>query len=307
MASSKLSPADFDFIRQLIVDRSGIVLDAAKVYLVETRLAPLVRREGLAGINELIRLLRTGARRTLEQEVVEALATNETFFFRDAHVFECLSRQILPELVARRGGQGISDPAPGPWKQPPGNAPEANAAPGSAPGINIWSAACSSGQEPYSVAMVWQDQFALRCRGWDFRLIASDLCLKMLEKARAGCYSALEVGRGLPEEHLRKWFRPAGASFQISDTLREAVQFREINLIGLWPPLPLFDLVLLRNVLIYMNAATRAGIFTRLRSVLRPGAYVLLGTTEPMGDVGDAFERVEFGRVACLRLRESQK
>lgn len=268
----------FDFFRKLVFEQSGTVLDSGKGYLVETRLAPLVRREGVAGIDELLIRLRTSAGSALAQEVVEALVTNETSFFRDPFVFESLARDVIPELMVRRRQERS---------------------------LSIWSAACSSGQEPYSLAMLFHERFANECAHWKLRVTASDLSTRMLERARQGSYSKLEIGRGLSDHQIRRHFQSTGNAFQIDSRLRDTVEFRQINLVQEWPALAPFDLVLLRNVLIYMDAATRQQILGRLRAVLRPGGYVILGTTEATFDADAAFDRIDKGGLRCLQLRAS--
>jgi chemotaxis protein methyltransferase CheR len=266
-----------DFVRRLVFERSGIVLDGDKGYLVEARLAPLAREAGLPGIDELVDRLRTGTPSRLEEQVVEALLTSETSFFRDPQVFERLAHDVIPRMLADR-----------PAKQ----------------ALRIWSAACSSGQEPYSMAMLFHERFSDALGRWTVRVTASDLSTKMLDRARRGSYSRMEVRRGLSDQQLRRHFQAAGNSFQISDQLKGMLDFRQINLVRPWPALPPIDLVLLRNVLIYMDAPTRRQVLDRLRPVLRSGGYVILGSAEATFNAGATFEAVDLGGLRCLRLRE---
>jgi chemotaxis protein methyltransferase CheR len=208
-------------------------------------------------------------------ELIEAMAITETFFFRDGYPFEVLRQTVLPELVRRRADVRA---------------------------LNIWSAACSSGQEPYSVALLLQHHFPA-LSGWNIRLIASDLSAGMLERARRGRYSALEVSRGLPPELLGTYFQKQEDGWQIRDDLRRMVEFCPINLGGAWPALPPLDLVLLRNVLIYFDVPTRQQVLDRVRRVLRPDGYVVLGGAETTHNLDDGFLPVSFGQTSFYRLR----
>jgi len=272
-----LKPHTLEFVRRLVFERSGIVLDGDKGYLVETRLAPLAHEAELPGIDALVDRLRAGAASRLEVQVVEALLTGETSFFRNPQVFERLALNVIPRLLADRRPEQA---------------------------LHIWSAACSSGQEPYSVAMVFHERFTDVLRRRTVRVIASDLSTTMLDRARLGRYSRLEVSRGLSDHQLRRHFQAAGNSFQISDQLKELLDFQQINLVRPWPTLPPIDLVLLRNVLIYMDTPTRQEILGQLRRVMHPGGYVILGAAEATFDAGAAFETIDLSGLRCLRMRD---
>src|SRR4051794_16860847 len=202
-----LSRASFEFVRAVLRQGSAHNLDDDKHYLVETRLLPLARRQGFASVEDLVLRLRSRTNEKLLGELVEAMTINETYFFRDGHPFEVLRQTVLPELVQRRA---------------------------EVRGLNIWSAACSSGQETYSVAILLRHHFPALA-GWNIRLIASDLSAAMLERARRGRYSELEVSRGLPPELLNGYFRKQENGWQIRDDIRSMVEFRSINLSGPWP------------------------------------------------------------------------
>jgi chemotaxis protein methyltransferase CheR len=271
-----LTPANFDFVRMLVRQRAAIVLAPDKAYLAETRLSSLAWQEGLSSVDHLLARLRSGPDDGLQRKVVEAMTTNETSFFRDLHPFEALRQTVLPELVQRR-------PA--------------------AVGLHLWSAACASGQEPYSLAMLVHEHFPTLAAG-RLRIIASDLSTEMLDRARQGVYSQMEVNRGLPARLLVKYFQKHGQDWQIKDDVRRLVEFRPINLVGAWPALPALDVVLLRNVLIYFDVATKKQILGKVRQLLRPDGCLILGGAETTINLDDAFERVTAGRSGYYRLRQ---
>src|SRR5262245_13081655 len=273
-----LSRASFDFVRTLLRQRSAHYLEDDKLYLVETRLLPVARRHGLASVEDLVLRLRARRDETLVGEMVEAMTINETFFFRDGLPFEALRQTVLPELVQRRSAVRC---------------------------LNIWSAACSSGQEPYSVAILCRHYFPALA-GWNIRLIASDLSTAMLQRARNGLYNDLEVSRGLPTELLQPYFQKQQGGWQLRDDLRRMVDFRPINLSRPWPELPPLDLVLLRNVLIYFDVPTRQQILERVRKVLQPDGYLLLGGAETTLNLDDRFLPVSFDGVSFFQLRRDQ-
>ncbi len=277
-----MNRADFDFVRSLVKQRSAIVLDDGKEYLADARLAPVAHQQGFASVDELVRQLRTRLSNDLSRRVVEAMATNETSFFRDGNPFEALRKHILPALIERRSAERT---------------------------LRIWCAACSTGQEPYSVAMLLREHFP-QLQGWRISLLASDLGIGVLDHARTGRYSQLEVNRGLPPTMLEKYFqrcatvgRAGTAEYQIDDSLRTTVDFRPINLIEPWPAMAPFDIVMLRNVLIYFDAETRKTVLRRILSLMRPDAYLLLGGSENSMHLADRMEPVQLGPFTCCRLR----
>jgi len=272
-----LSQTDFDFIRTLVRKRSAVILENEKAYLVETRLLALARCQGFDSMTALLAQMRAEPYSTLQQKVVEILTNNETSFFRDLYPFEALRQQILPELMRRRTTERA---------------------------LHIWCGACSSGQEPYSIAMLLREHFPL-LNGWDLRIIGSDLSVEILQRAQLGRYSQAEVNRGLPARLLVKYFQQSGADWQIKDEIRDMVDFQSINLIDAWPSLPPQDIVLVRNVLMYFDVATKKQILEKIRRLLRPDGYLFLGGAETTFNVHDAFERAHFERSACYRLRAS--
>jgi chemotaxis protein methyltransferase CheR len=260
-----MTDQDFAFIRELLQRRSAIVLEEGKQYLVESRLAPLVRRLNLGSLADLVNRLRAGPANGLQVQVVEALATSETSFFRDHHPFEALRKVVLPDLVRRRGGERR---------------------------LHIWCAACASGQEPYSLALLLREHFP-ELAGWQVALLASDFSREILVRARAGRYNQIEVNRGLPAALLVKYFRQHGTDWQLEADVRNRVDFQEINLARPWPPLPRMDLILIRNVMIYFDTETKKAILARLARLLRPDGYLLLGGAETTLNLSDSYRRVE--------------
>jgi chemotaxis protein methyltransferase CheR len=274
---STMSAADFEFISTVVRKDSAIVLERGKEYLVESRLLPVARQSGSASISALVQKLRRSPTSPLRAQVIEAMTTNETSFFRDAHPFTALSDTVIPELMAARRGQRA---------------------------LNIWCAAASSGQEPYSIAMLLADAMAKE-PGWRARIVATDISQQMLDRTQAGLYSQLEVNRGLPAQLLVKHFRRAGTHWQVSDELRRMVETRILNLDAPWPMLPQMDIVFLRNVLIYFDIPTKQRILARVRSVMRPDGYLFLGGAETTLNLDAAFERVQIGRAPAYRLRST--
>jgi chemotaxis protein methyltransferase CheR len=270
-----LATADFDFIRRLVHDRAAIVLDDDKEYLAQSRLEPLARDAGVGSVGELVGLLRRGgsAGAGLQDQVVDAMTTNETSFFRDVHPFESLHRSILPELVAENR---------------------------STRRLRIWCAACSTGQEPYSVALVIREHLP-ELATWDVQIRATDLSPTVLERARTGRYSQLEVNRGLPASLLVRWFTRTGGQWEIHPEIRRMVRFERHNLATSWPGAGQVDLLLMRNVLIYFDVDTKRELLRRARGVLRPGGYLLLGGAETTLTLDDQYERVAHGRTSWYR------
>jgi chemotaxis protein methyltransferase CheR len=260
-----MTAQDFDTICQLLRERSAIVLEAGKEYLVETRLAPLVHQLKMNSIGDLVAQLRCQPSNGLYRQIVEALVTTESSFFRDHHPFEALRRVIIPDLINRRRSERR---------------------------LNFWSAASSTGQEPYSLAMLLREHFA-ELAGWRISLLASDLSRQVLEKAREGRYNQMEVNRGLPATLLVKYFEQHGTDWQLKPAIRSMADFQEINLSRAWPVLPRMDLVLIRNVMIYFDVETKKDILSRLARVLSPDGYLLLGGAETTFNLSDRFRRVE--------------
>lgn len=274
--TSTINPADFDYLRTLLRQRSAIVLEVQKTYLAEARLLPLARREGLDSAGALLARLRTTTPNGLHQQIVEAMTINETSFFRDVHPFEALRQTVLPEAIRRRAAERR---------------------------LNLWSAACSTGQEPYSLALLLSEHFP-HLAGWDVRILATDLSAATLDKARQGRYSQLEVNRGLSAALLVRHFRRAGLDWQLSDDVRRKVEFRAVNLIDSWPALPPMDIVFMRNVLIYFDTDSKRRVLARVRRLLAPGGVLFLGGAETTLHLDEGFERVPGERSSYYRVRQ---
>ena len=270
-----VSDRDFEYIRQLIRERSGIVLGDEKRYLVESRLAPVVQTHDLASLGEFVRQLRIRPFGSLHRQVVEAMTTNETSFFRDRHPFEVLRKNILPELIERRANV----------RQ-----------------LRIWCAACSSGQEPYTIAMLLREHFP-ELATWSVQLLGTDLDTAILTRAREGRYSQLEVNRGLPAPFLVKFFEKTGSNWQIKRSVRDMVQMEQLNLTGTWPSMPTWDIVFMRNVLIYFGVDNKKLILGRVRQSMKSDGYLFLGGAETTMNLDLEFERAPLAKAGCYRLR----
>jgi chemotaxis protein methyltransferase CheR len=270
-----MTDQDFHVVRRLLHEHSAIALDDGKQYLVETRLAPLVRERNLSSIGELLRQLRGQPDNGLHRQIVEALVTTESSFFRDHHPFEALRRVVLPDLIQRRRGERTLD---------------------------IWCAASAHGQEPYSVALLIREHFP-ELADWKLGLLASDVSRQALARAREGRYNQIEVNRGLPASLLVRYFEQHGTDWQLQQAVRSMVEFREINLARPWPNLPRMDLVLIRNVMIYFDVETKKAILGRLACLLRPDGYLLLGGAETTINLDDSYRRVEPLKAGFYQLQ----
>jgi chemotaxis protein methyltransferase CheR len=256
-----VTPVDYDFLRKLLKERSGLTLSDDKQYLVESRLVPLSRKAGVGGIAELVVALRRG-NESLTVDVVEAMTTNETFFFRDKVPFEHFKDSIIPDLIKARAARKI---------------------------IRIWCAAASTGQEPYSLAMILKD-FATQLAGWRVEIIATDISQEVLEKCKSGIYSQFEVQRGLPIQRLVTHFKQIGETWQINPDIRAMIHFRHMNLLHDFKHLGTFDVIFCRNVLIYFEQAAKIEILNRLAQLNEPDGYLFLGAAETVVGLTDAFK-----------------
>ena len=274
-----IATTDMSYIRELILERSAIVIDAEKEYLVQSRLEPVAKESGLGSLEELVTKLQGTPYGPLHKKVVEAMTTNETSFFRDTAPFEALKTHVLPDLIAKRAAQKT---------------------------LNIWCGASSSGQEPYTIAMVIREHFP-ELVNWNIQFYATDISTEMLAKCREGKYSQLEVNRGLPAQLLVKYFTKKGLGWQISEDLRKLIKFQEMNLSGTWPPFPRFDIIFIRNVLIYFDVETKKQILGKTRELLNADGYFFLGGAETTLNLDDAFQRVAVSGTSCYRLREAEQ
>jgi chemotaxis protein methyltransferase CheR len=250
----------FEALRQFLHERSGLSLEGDKLYLLESRLLPIAREAGLTDLASLVKRLQTGDR-DLAQSVIDAMTTNETFFFRDRIPFDKFRNVMLPRLLeSRAAGRRL----------------------------RIWCAACSTGQEPYSLAMLL-DEEARRLTGWNIEILATDLSRRTIESARQGLYSQFEVQRGLPITLLLRYFQRAGDRWQVNEFLRSRVTFREFNLMSDFRPLGTFDAIFCRNVLLYFDVQTKRDILARLSKTLAPDGFLLMGSAETVIGLSDAF------------------
>ena len=247
-----MTESEFEYLRTFLKQRSGLALTAEKRYLVESRLTPVCRRFGIAALSDLIGALKLGQDGAIERAVVEAMTTNETFFFRDRIPFDLFRDTILPEALVRNAGKRR---------------------------LRIWCAAASTGQEPYSLAMLLQEA-GPRLAGWQVEIVATDLSTEVIEKARLGLYSHFEVQRGLPVQWLIKYFTQVGEQWQIAQSLRSMVDYRQLNLLHSFTSLGQFDVIYCRNVLIYFDAPTKSDVLARLAAQLAPDGALLLGAAE---------------------------
>ena len=267
-----LAETDVDFLRSLVARRSGNVLTNGHGYLLESRLTPVAASIGLPNVAALVaELKRTPVK--YEDLVAEAMTINETSFFRDAQPFETLRTDVLPSLLNTR------------------NATQE---------LSIWCAASSSGQEPYSIAMTLREHFP-QLIGWKVKILATDISDEMLRRTRAGTYSQFEVNRGLPAKMLVKYFERRGTQWQVKEELRRWVEIRKMNLTGAWWPMPKFDIVFMRNVLIYFDRANKQTILQKTARTMAAGSALFLGGGESLVSLDVPFTRETFEKTVCFR------
>jgi chemotaxis protein methyltransferase CheR len=269
-----VNESDARFIRDLVRRGSAIELDAAKDYLIDMRLAPLAQESGLSNVGALVARVRDGDS-AMSKRVIEAITTHETSFFRDLHPFNVLRDQVLPALIAARAAKRK---------------------------LHIWCAACSSGQEPYSLAMLLLEHFP-QLESWDVRIVATDLSSQVLARAKQGLFTRAEVNRGLPTPLLVKYFENAGAEWRLSEAVRRRIEFRQLNLVEDWRIEPHADLVLMRNVLIYFDLPAKRRILERMRRFMAPDATLFLGAAETTLNVDDAWEGVTTHKSVYYKVK----
>ena len=254
---------DFDLIAKILKERSGLIVTADKSYLLESRLTPVARRRGMKGLDDLLGSLRA-ASEDLLREITEAMTTNESFFFRDIKPFELFRTAALPQMLQARAAKKS---------------------------FRIWSAACSSGQEAYSLAMILKEE-AARLAGWKIEIVGTDISAEMLEKAKAGLYSQFEVQRGLPIQLLVKYFKKNNEMWQIDPSIRAMVQYRDFNLLGDPKSLGQFDIVFCRNVLIYLDQTKKARVLAAISRNMPDDGLLYLGGAETVLGISDRFRPV---------------
>ncbi len=256
-----MTPADYEYLRKMLKEKSGLVLSTDKQYLVESRLLPLARKANLPGIGELVAKMKAGSQ-SITTDVVEAMTTNETFFFRDKVPFDHFKDTILPSLLQARAARKS---------------------------LRIWCAACSTGQEPYSLAMILKEM-GTTVAGWRIEIVATDLSQEVLEKSKAGIFSQFEVQRGLPIQLLVKNFKQVGELWQLNPDIRSMVQFKQLNLLQDFSHLGAFDLIFCRNVLIYFDQDTKVAIFNRLAKLNEADGFLVLGAAETVVGLTDVYK-----------------
>ena len=258
-----MKPEDFAFVAKMLKERSGLIVTPDKAYLLESRLTPIARKRGMQGLDDLLRHLPTGGE-DLQREVTEAMTTNESFFFRDIKPFDQFKALVLPQLLHSRASKKS---------------------------FRIWSAACSSGQEAYSLAMILKEESA-KLAGWKIEIVGTDISKEMLEKAKAGVYSQFEVQRGLPVQLMVKYFKKNNETWQIDQAIRQMVQFKEYNLLTDLKPLGQFDVVFCRNVLIYFDQPTKTKVLDNISKIVPDDGILYLGGAETVLGISDKFKPV---------------
>lgn len=273
------SAEGLQYLRDFVRRRSAIVVEADKNYLVESRLSPIVRELKLASIDELLQQTKRDERGPLARRVVEAMTTNETSFFRDIHPWETLKNTILPELIKTRQTSRR---------------------------LRIWCAAASTGQEPYTIAMVIREHFP-ELAPWDIQILGTDLNAAVLERCRTGIYKQLEVNRGLPATMLVKYFDRQGVEWQVKPEIRKMLAFQELNLLDRWSMFAMNDVVFMRNVLIYFDTNVKRDILGRVRDKLAPDGYLVLGGAETTLNLDDQYAPLRAGQTVVYQPKSAQK
>ncbi|MFH1156839.1 MAG: protein-glutamate O-methyltransferase CheR [Pseudomonadota bacterium] len=262
----KITAPEFEIMAKFIVELSGISLVKGKEYLVETRLNPLVDEFGCKSYVELIQKARMDLKKDIEKKIIDAISTNETYFFRDKAPFELLQFKILPDLIDKRTRQR----------------------PGGRPSLRLWSAASSTGQEIYSIAMA-MNEINITPRDYNIKLLGTDISDAAVAQASYGQYNKFEIARGLEKKRLEKYFMPHNDSYKIKDEIRAMAQFRKMNLMKPFVGIDKFDIVLCRNVMIYFTSEDRRKIYSKLAKVLEPDGYLIIGATESLANDSDLF------------------
>jgi chemotaxis protein methyltransferase CheR len=267
-----MTPADFDFVAQMLKRRSGLVLGNDKGYLLESRMGPVARKHGLAGLDAIVAKLKAGDE-PLARDVTEAMTTNESFFFRDKTPFDHFEKLMLPALLKARAATRR---------------------------LRIWCAAASTGQEPYSLAMILKEKAAL-VKDWKIDIVGTDLSNEVLARAKDGLYSQFEVQRGLPIQLLVKYFAKDKDQWRIKDEIRAMVQYQTMNLLDPFVGMGAFDIIYCRNVLIYFDEATKRSILERMALLLPADGYLLLGAAETVVGLTTAYSPIETARGVNMK------
>ncbi|MGQ9812709.1 MAG: CheR family methyltransferase [Dissulfurimicrobium sp.] len=268
-----ITPEQFRFFADIVKSASGISLTTGKEYLIESRLNELSKILNLRDLDDLYQKAKLQMTPQLKNQIVEAMTTNETYFFRDQHPFDALRTDIIPELIKRKGAR---------------------------PRLRLWSAACSTGQEPYSMAMIIAEHFKHIANGAS-EILATDISKQVIEKGAAGRFTQIEVNRGLPITMLIKYFKQQGAFWVINEDIKKMVHFRLLNLVGPIAAVGSFDVIFCRYVLIYFDQETKQQVIQKLEKALNPGGYLFFGATETPVGFSPAMERLSIGKTVCWR------
>lgn len=271
-----IAPEDFNFLQKFIKDESGIVLEQDKKYLMESRLVSIVEESKLESFHELVARIRVSKYSEIAIKVIDAMTTNETSFFRDINPFNSMKNNVIPDVMKKREKEKT---------------------------LNIWSAACSTGQEAYSLAMIIHENFP-SLLNWNLKIYASDISKRMIARGKEGCYSQLEINRGLPAKMLVKYFRQNGHHWCIREDLKKMVEFLIVNLVEAWPMLPQMDVIFLRHVLIYFDIESRKNILNKIKKILSPGGYLILGVGETTLNIDEEFEGAQIENTIWYRLKK---
>jgi len=254
------SNVDYGFLRQLVFGLSQNVLDPTRDYLFETRLTKILRNQSMSNLEELVRFLKANKNPTLERAIAEAMTINETSFFRDGRPFELLRTDLLPKLIESRRTQRS---------------------------LRFWSAACSTGQEAYSISMMMQEHFPMLV-GWNIRVEGTDICAEVVQRAQTGTYHRIEINRGLPARFVVRYFDHVGEDWTVKPELRNMCNFRQANLCGQQLPFnradDRFDVIFLRNVMLYFSQETRKHLLANIHKILAPDGILFLGSSEQPAD-----------------------
>jgi len=275
MSTTTLSNDALSYVCTLVRDRSAIELEISKGYLIEARLGRLAKQHGFTSTGAFVSEVKAKRQPKLEAEITEAMTTNETSFYRDEHPFNAVRTTVVPEMMKTRSAKRT---------------------------LNIWSAACSTGQELYSIAMLLREHFP-ELATWKIELLGTDLSDEVLDRARQASFSKAEINRGLPDNLREKYFQQDGLRWNLSPKLTELATFKKLNLISLWPSMPTMDIVFLRNVLIYFSPETKKTILRKVRQIMAPDAVLFLGAAETTINIDDSFERVQSGESVHYRLK----
>ncbi|MEH0022759.1 MAG: protein-glutamate O-methyltransferase CheR [Desulfobacter sp.] len=280
MTKITVTPEEFKTFAQYILEISGIALEAGKEYLLETRLNPLLGKFGCSSYSELLKRSKTDFKKEIENHIIDAISTNETYFFRDKSPFQLLQHKIFPDLIDRRSKSGFGKPT-----------------------IRLWSAANSTGQEIYSIAMTMLEM-GLSPKDYNIKLFGTDISDAAIAQASYGIYNKFEVARGLDQIRLRKYFDPQDDRYKVKDELRAMVQFKKMNLMKPFVGVGKFDIVLCRNVMIYFTSDDRRKIYANIAKTMEPDGYLLIGSTESLVNDTDLFVSNKYLNSVFYQFKE---